>query len=75
MVYSIFTRSLEYSKAIHWTPVLSWRTTSGVVAGMGPGAALEFGPEPADPGGMLAMVDPDGVCGVPWGGARTEGGR
>ena len=41
---------------------------------MGPGAALEFGPEPADPGGMLAMVEPEGVCGVPWIGAMTEGG-
>ena len=36
MVYSILTRSREYSNAIHWTPLLSWRTTNGVVAGMGP---------------------------------------
>jgi hypothetical protein len=44
IVYSIFTRSREYSNAIHCTPLLSWRTTSGVVAGMGPGAALELEP-------------------------------
>jgi hypothetical protein len=50
MVYSIFTRSREYSKAIHCTPLLSCRTTSGVVAGMGPGAALEVVP----PSGGLA---------------------
>lgn len=42
MVYSILTRSREYSNAIHCTPLLSCRTTSGVVAGMGPGAALVF---------------------------------
>lgn len=42
MVYSILTRSLEYSNAIHWTPFPSWRTTNGVVAGMGPGAAVVF---------------------------------
>lgn len=40
MVYSILTRSLEYSKAIHCTPLPSCRTTNGVVAGMGPGAAV-----------------------------------
>lgn len=44
MVYSILTRSLEYSKAIHCTPLLSCRTTRGVVAGIGPGAALGFTP-------------------------------
>ena len=49
IVYSIFTRSLEYSKAIHWTPLLSCRTTSGVVAGIGPGAAFGFTPFPAAP--------------------------
>lgn len=57
IVYSIFTRSREYSNAIHCTPVLSCRTTSGVVAGMGPGAALELAPrgEPccAEPGCRL----------------------
>lgn len=40
IVYSILTRSLEYSNAIHCTPFPSCRTTSGVVAGIGPGAAL-----------------------------------
>jgi len=39
IVYSILTRSREYSNAIHCTPLPSWRTTSGVVAGIGPGAA------------------------------------
>ena len=45
MVYSILTRSREYSNAIHWTPLLSCLTTKGVVAGIGPGAALELTPE------------------------------
>jgi hypothetical protein len=44
IVYSILTRSREYSNAIHCTPLLSCRTTRGVVAGMGPGAALELVP-------------------------------
>lgn len=50
MVYSILTLSREYSKAIHWTPLLSCRTTKGVVAGMGPGAALGLTvPLPVEP--------------------------
>lgn len=73
-VYSIFTRSLEYSNAIHRTPFWSWCTISGVVAGIGPGAALELGPEPADLVGGLAIGEPDGACGVRLGG-MTDGGR
>jgi hypothetical protein len=57
MVYSILTRSREYSKAIHCTPLSSWRTTSGVVAGMGPGAAL----------GLICAVWPPAVVGVEMG--------
>src|SRR3569833_649361 len=45
IVYSIFTRYREYSKAIHCKPYWSCRTTSGVVAGMGPGAAFGFTPD------------------------------
>jgi hypothetical protein len=68
MVYSILTRSREYSKAIHCTPLLSWRTTSGVVAGMGPGAALELPPSGglewillADIGWLL-VAERGGLC-------------
>lgn len=46
IVYSILMRSREYSNAIHCTPLPSCRTTNGVVAGIGPGAALELVPTP-----------------------------
>lgn len=57
MVYSILTRSREYSKAIHCTPFPSCLTTNGVVAGIGPGAAL----------GLTAAFWLPGLCN--WGGA------
>lgn len=72
MVYSIFTRSLEYSNAINWIPLWSWCTTIGVVAGIGPEAALKIGSDPADPVAMFAIVEPDGVYGILWVGGMTE---
>lgn len=66
MVYSILTRSREYSKAIHCTPLLSCRTTRGVVAGMGPGAAVELEPTGAVGEGMGALV----VAVAGWGGFK-----
>ena len=72
MVYSILTRSREYSNAIHWTPLLSCRTTNGVVAGIGPGAAFGLTP-PADPGMLFCCIGgPFCWC---CGGARGCGGR
>lgn len=66
MVYSILTRSREYSKAIHWTPFVSWRTTRGVVAGMGPGAAPEFVVGEEEVWGLLSSfmrgLTCEGVC-------------
>ena len=59
MVYSILTLSREYSKAIHCTPLLSCLTTSGVVAGIGPGAALGLIEAPPGPG----FVPEEGVEG------------
>lgn len=68
MVYSILTRSREYSKAIHCTPLLSCRTTRGVVAGMGPGAAVELVPTGVVGEGIGALVVVVVVMG--WGGFK-----
>ena len=86
MVYSILTRSLEYSKAIHCTPFWSCRTTRGVVAGIGPGAALgltlapDWGPWctlDALPGGPVGVAE-TGLIPVPcrcsWGPGSFEPG-
>lgn len=41
------------------------------MAGIGPGAAFEFGSDPADPVAMFAVAEPDGACGVPRVGGLT----
>lgn len=73
MVYSILTRSREYSNAIHCTPLLSCRTTNGVVAGIGPGAALGLTPFPGTFPLFWLIGGPfcAGCCGGPSG---PEGG-